>query len=381
MSVERLNINDVIIFKTNREYIGVIKYIGLIYGLHEMTQYVGIELLESIGQLGHQGDINGYSYFSTKQGYGTHCRLTHVIRKLAAFEIFGLFQRKLIQKNKQIKELESIVDNNQSNCYSPFKIRCGKNALIFDNDISTMSKQTDVTFASNISVQTPLSRISLTPKSISNSSANKTMISKPTLSLAQSESIISYAKSEYESFPETSPVPEPVPIQPPMFLPKSETTPVQVHKRKKHKKLKKKHNKKKKKNKRRKKSFSQSMEFSESDTHSMEPIPVIRDYPHSAPNSPNVCPNNHKNYMNNHKIIKQMNPIRLDQWVDNSHNINGMNHINNINNINHINNINGMRSYEQFLADPIPISPVQPLQPLQPVQPRQANKFLFLGYR
>jgi len=100
------HLGDVILFQTDSQYVGVIKYIGLIHGMEAMTEYIGVELIESIGKEGHNGTINNYSYFLTKKGFGTHCKLTQVLQKLSSFEIFAVFKSIVMNKNKKIKDLQ-----------------------------------------------------------------------------------------------------------------------------------------------------------------------------------------------------------------------------------------------------------------------------------
>eukprot|EP01084_Bolivina_argentea_P004927 9328_1 len=98
MSVERLKVDDVLLFHQDNEpsskILGLVRYIGSIYGTDLMKQFVGIELLQPIRN-GHNGTINGYSYFNTNKGYGTHCPLTNVIKRLKSSEIFSFCKTKL----------------------------------------------------------------------------------------------------------------------------------------------------------------------------------------------------------------------------------------------------------------------------------------------
>ena len=123
MTQPSLSIGDVTLFqKASKQYIGVIRYIGLINGLSPMTQYLGIELMESIGNNGHNGSLNGYSYFDTDNGFGTHCKITDVIQKLKALEIFAIFKAKIAQKNEIITELRSKSKSNP-NQYNKSNLR------------------------------------------------------------------------------------------------------------------------------------------------------------------------------------------------------------------------------------------------------------------
>eukprot|EP01084_Bolivina_argentea_P021180 39332_1 len=116
MSVQRLKVDDVVLFHQNNDKslqtLGSVRYIGLIYGYDVMTQYVGIELLEPISN-GHNGTINGYSYFNTEKGYGTHCTLRNVIKTLKTSELFLLCKNKLQNINSSSKS--NTNNNNKTN--------------------------------------------------------------------------------------------------------------------------------------------------------------------------------------------------------------------------------------------------------------------------
>eukprot|EP01084_Bolivina_argentea_P271977 462942_1 len=348
MSVERLNINDVILFQTNyKEYIGIIKYIGLIYGLQSMSEYIGIELIESIGNDGHSGTINNYSYFMTKKGFGTHCKLTDVIKKLKPFEIFKLYQNSLSQKQTHIqnleKQIQQILNNNKCKksqpCtpITPIKL---SNAINNRLRISRLSRLTDIPLIYDpITPTTPLSNISLSPKQ---SISNKTMLSKTDNSIQSitRKSIASLfsdtSDDELPSFPDTKPIVPTFQKENIIMKQKKPKIPVDEFRRKKHKKRR---NKKKK----RRSFISQS----DDNRYQINDIPVFRHHSHSAPNRPN---------QNNGTRIKHVQP-QMDKWIDKN------------------NSKTKMKSYEEFMNEAI--TPIQDID----LSMYQENKFLFVAYQ
>eukprot|EP01084_Bolivina_argentea_P062934 115000_1 len=112
MSV-RLNKGDAVLVKTNLtdEAIGLIRYVGPMVDHDMMSEYVGVQLLQSITN-GHNGTINGFTYFTAKKGHGFHTKMTNVIKKLSIADLFketsyihGLLQTKL----KYIQRLEALL--------------------------------------------------------------------------------------------------------------------------------------------------------------------------------------------------------------------------------------------------------------------------------
>ncbi len=51
-----------------------------------LSEYVGIELIKPI-EYGHDGTVNGFAYFTAQNGYGFHCKLINIIRKLKPSEL------------------------------------------------------------------------------------------------------------------------------------------------------------------------------------------------------------------------------------------------------------------------------------------------------
>eukprot|EP01083_Nonionella_stella_P235994 829265_1 len=112
MSV-RLNKGDAVLVQTSStdEAIGLIKYVGPMVDHDMMSEYVGVQLLESITN-GHNGTINGFTYFTSKKGHGFHTKMTNVIKKLTIADLFketsylsGLLHTKL----KYIQRLEALL--------------------------------------------------------------------------------------------------------------------------------------------------------------------------------------------------------------------------------------------------------------------------------
>ncbi len=259
MSGKRLNVNDVISFKkTNKEYIGVIKYIGLIYGLSKMSQYCGVDLIQSIGNEGHSGTIHNYSYFITQKGYGTHCKLTQVKKKLSAVKLFKLSQQSLRQKNTEISNLQKRITiatnakckkslpctpnspDNISNKYSnPVQLKltnnitnCSRMSALFDGPttpLSNMSFSPKLPFKdspSNVSTTLRRRNDTLSPSNVPRmtrndtlSPSNVTMMSGNTsVSVTTVDNTVYNSKSiaslfsgnsseDFGSFPDTEPIP------------------------------------------------------------------------------------------------------------------------------------------------------------------------------
>ena len=112
MSV-RLSVGDAVLVKLgdDSQGIGCIKYIGGIHGCDMTTEYVGIELVEAINR-GHNGTIDGYTYFSSPKGYGFHTKITNVVRKVLPSELvtqiremLSSFTREMAEKKKLINKL------------------------------------------------------------------------------------------------------------------------------------------------------------------------------------------------------------------------------------------------------------------------------------
>eukprot|EP01084_Bolivina_argentea_P159978 278627_1 len=114
---------------TMKQGIGLIKYIGYIHGQkYAMKQYVGIELIEPINN-GHDGNINGFQYFTARNGCGIHVSLTSIICKLSSSEILlklkdvlTFFKTKLSQymkalhgRDEYIEKLKLKIKTNCSN--------------------------------------------------------------------------------------------------------------------------------------------------------------------------------------------------------------------------------------------------------------------------
>eukprot|EP01083_Nonionella_stella_P143808 447685_1 len=136
MSVS-LSIGDVVFIKPTEgiETIGLIKYIGPMVDHDVMSEYVGMELVESV-PFGHNGSIDGFTYFTASRGYGFHTRITNVLKKVFASDLFEQMQqlyRMLQKQSTRISKLElllrnakatasetpSRIDTNLRPCFSP----------------------------------------------------------------------------------------------------------------------------------------------------------------------------------------------------------------------------------------------------------------------
>eukprot|EP01083_Nonionella_stella_P032815 89804_1 len=192
-SAVKLSLGDVILFQTDDQYIGVIKYIGLIYGLKAMTQYVGVELMESIGNEGHSGTIDNYSYFLTKPGFGTHCKVTEVIQKLTPFEIFSVFKSSITSKNKRITKLESKMDPIRNNNKHKLQ-KTGTPIKLYDH-ISALTDYSSMDQEVTTTPNTPFSALPLTPTNTANAKNH---------GYYQQNSVVSlFSQKSMDLFPET----------------------------------------------------------------------------------------------------------------------------------------------------------------------------------
>ncbi|ETO26235.1 hypothetical protein RFI_10903 [Reticulomyxa filosa] len=70
----------------NATAIGLIRFIGTVFNAGTKP-YVGMEMVEPIEQ-GHDGTINGFSYFKAQRGCGIHVELAKIVKKLTNEEIF-----------------------------------------------------------------------------------------------------------------------------------------------------------------------------------------------------------------------------------------------------------------------------------------------------
>ncbi|ETO23332.1 hypothetical protein RFI_13850 [Reticulomyxa filosa] len=84
---------------TNITAIGLIRFIGIISG-GGLTPYVGLETVEPIDH-GHDGTINGQSYFSVQKGHGIHVELSKIIKKLTMEEV--------LLKLKEVIEMFKVI--------------------------------------------------------------------------------------------------------------------------------------------------------------------------------------------------------------------------------------------------------------------------------
>eukprot|EP01083_Nonionella_stella_P095510 268168_1 len=116
----RLCVGDPILVYLSKEDktqgIGLIKYIGFIEG-YDMTEYVGIELLEQL-ENGHDGVINGFQYFTARKKHGIHVRISNIIRKLNATEItikmqevISMFKQKLEQYINAVSQRDDYIES------------------------------------------------------------------------------------------------------------------------------------------------------------------------------------------------------------------------------------------------------------------------------
>eukprot|EP01083_Nonionella_stella_P049653 132243_1 len=106
MSVS-LSVGDVVYIKPSQT-IGLVKYIGPMVDTDVMSDYLGIELLESVPN-GHNGTIDGFTYFTTHTGYGFHTKIANVLKKVFASELFEqmqLLSNMLQKQSKRISKLE-----------------------------------------------------------------------------------------------------------------------------------------------------------------------------------------------------------------------------------------------------------------------------------
>eukprot|EP01083_Nonionella_stella_P143072 443842_1 len=102
-----LSVGDVVYIKPSQT-IGLVKYIGPMVDTDVMSDYVGIELLESV-PTGHNGTIDGFTYFTTRTGYGFHTKIANVLKKVFASELFEqmqLLSNMLQKQSKRISKLE-----------------------------------------------------------------------------------------------------------------------------------------------------------------------------------------------------------------------------------------------------------------------------------
>ena len=112
----RLCVGDPILIyidkKSKTQAMGLIKYIGRIQG-YEMTEFVGIELLEQHSK-GHDGIINGCQYFTAKKNHGMHVRISNIIRKLDGSEIMAKLQEVIAMFKKKLDQYIYAVDQRNS---------------------------------------------------------------------------------------------------------------------------------------------------------------------------------------------------------------------------------------------------------------------------
>eukprot|EP01083_Nonionella_stella_P143071 443839_1 len=107
-----LSVGDVVYIKPSQT-IGLVKYIGPMVDTDVMSDYVGIELLESVSN-GHNGTIDGFTYFTARRGYGFHTKIANVLKKVFASELFEqmqLLSNMLQKQSKQISKLELCLKN------------------------------------------------------------------------------------------------------------------------------------------------------------------------------------------------------------------------------------------------------------------------------
>eukprot|EP01083_Nonionella_stella_P270552 916311_1 len=107
-----LSVGDVVYIKPSQT-IGLVKYIGPMGNSDIMSDYVGIELLESVSN-GHNGTIDGFTYFTARRGYGFHTKIANVLKKVFASELFEqmqLLSNMLQKQSKQISKLELCLKN------------------------------------------------------------------------------------------------------------------------------------------------------------------------------------------------------------------------------------------------------------------------------
>eukprot|EP01084_Bolivina_argentea_P271354 461698_1 len=131
----RLNIGDAVLVQMakNDTVIGLIKYMGPMID-DMMSEYVGIEFMEPI-EYGHNGTVNGFTYFIAQNGYGFHCKLINIIRKLNASELITKLRDLYILlklKTQYIKRLEYIIPNKKPEIPSKIKISLTETTEIDD---------------------------------------------------------------------------------------------------------------------------------------------------------------------------------------------------------------------------------------------------------
>jgi len=111
----RLSIGDAVLVQIDKDQqlVGSIKYIGPLVD-NMMIEYVGIELVEPISN-GHDGTINGFTYFAAAEGYGYHCKPTNIIKKLLPSELVC----ELREQFQYIQKLKSMLNTNKSTLNIP----------------------------------------------------------------------------------------------------------------------------------------------------------------------------------------------------------------------------------------------------------------------
>lgn len=137
-----LSLNDVVLVNTgaNEESnaMGIIRYIGSIYG-HDMTEFVGIELLEALKDA-HDGTINNYQYFQTPPHHGWHVKLTSIIKKLPASDVMlkmrqvlNLFTTKLEEYVSALQRRDNYIEKLKREVHSMHqKIKSLKKCCAFN---------------------------------------------------------------------------------------------------------------------------------------------------------------------------------------------------------------------------------------------------------
>ena len=96
-------ISSIFEIRPSKQRIGIIKYIKLkdsIHGngLNNHIDWIGLELIEPLPFIGHNGTIDGHYYFDCDPEYGIHIPITNVIKKLKASDV-----AKILQQNPNLK--------------------------------------------------------------------------------------------------------------------------------------------------------------------------------------------------------------------------------------------------------------------------------------